>query len=368
MNAVSRILQVLPCYHERDAIGTHTRHIGELIQTRGYQTGIFVELFDGNPETHPLGDLAGRVDANTILIHHYSSGSGIPKLLLDLSGYKITCYHNITPAHFFATPEEEIIRSACQTGRLQMGMVRLSTDEVWADSAFNALELQNRGFAPGKVLPILRDYTALTKLPREQTFEAEFAGKKNILFVGRVVPNKAFHDLIMTFKIYRDTIDQNVRLILAGKDSGPYGPRLRKLCDSLGLRWGSEIARNDVVFLGAVSDERLASCYQASDVFLCLSDHEGFCVPLIEAMSFGLPVVAHRSSVVPETCDNAALLVDKREIVDLIGALNQVLNDPGPWRDRVKRRALDFAWPQLEQRFFGLLDQAIRAATDRGLR
>ena len=182
--------------------------------------------------------------------------------------------------------------------------------------------------------------------------------------------NKAPHDLMFALKQYQKFIDPMTRLILIGSNQSPYAQiQLKRLAKLLDLKL-SEVANSDsmsncdVLMLGSVTDKELATFYRSSDVFLCLSDHEGFCVPLVESMSFGIPIVAHNSSAVPETTADAAIIVDKADMVATIRGLSGLLNSSelnAEYRSRALARSKRFSWETIVSEFDSVLDETLKA-------
>jgi glycosyltransferase involved in cell wall biosynthesis len=193
------------------------------------------------------------------------------------------------------------------------------------DSGFNALDLASRGAPATTVVPILLDVRDFEDEPDPATVDAlaraRRGGGSQWLFVGGIAPHKAQHRLVQALAAYRRTYDPEARLSLVGRAISPaYHGALRLLVDSLGL--------DDVVDLpGWVSHEQLAAYYRAADVYLSLSEHEGFCVPLLEAMYHGVPVIAWARGAVPETLGDGGLLLDEDAAHVVAASVSQVLSD-----------------------------------------
>jgi glycosyltransferase involved in cell wall biosynthesis len=143
------------------------------------------------------------------------------------------------------------------------------------------------------------------------------------LFVGRVAPNKAQHDVVKAFAWYRRVFDAEASLTLVGGVSaGSYWSALERFVDGLGLSGVVRLA-------GSVSDVELEGLYRSADVFVCLSEHEGFCVPLLEAMAHGVPVVALGAAAVPETLGDAGLVLGSKRPGLVAEAVGRVMRDAG---------------------------------------
>jgi glycosyltransferase involved in cell wall biosynthesis len=222
------------------------------------------------------------------------------------------------------------------------------------------------------VSPVLRDYAALTRVPSDRRLSRQLASRrKDILFVGRLSPNKSQHDLLFLLALYQRHIDPDVRLMLAGGGGSiGYIARLTDAIRALGLTTNGPGGRReegdvDVFFSGPIDEAELATFYRQAQLFLCLSEHEGFCVPLVEAMSFGVPVIAHRAAAVPETCGDAVLLVDKKDPAAVLSAMRAALGGgdlPERLRQRGLARARDFAWERLVADFDSALEQTLKRA------
>jgi glycosyltransferase involved in cell wall biosynthesis len=143
------------------------------------------------------------------------------------------------------------------------------------------------------------------------------------LFVGRLAPNKAAHDLVKALAAYRRAYDPEARLLLVGGQGHPlYTEAVRRFVEALGLDGAVEMT-------GTVSHAELAAAYEASDVFVCLSDHEGFCFPLLEAMHHGLPIVGYDSGAVATTIGNGGLVIRSKTASEVAAAVAKVLMVPG---------------------------------------
>jgi glycosyltransferase involved in cell wall biosynthesis len=231
-------------------------------------------------------------------------------------------YHNITPASFFEAWDDQAAASM-RRARSQLGSLARRSRLALADSPFNAAELTELGYAPVVVSPLLLDLeTRLAAAdPQVREYLARTRAGHHWLFVGRLAPNKAQHDLIAAFAAYRTLYDPGARLTLIGSEAAAsYSDALYGLVDDLGLAAA-------ITFSGAVSDAELAAYYDDADVFVCLSRHEGFCVPLLEAMRHDVPVVALAEAAVPDTVGQAAVLLDAAGPQPVAAAVHVLLGD-----------------------------------------
>jgi glycosyltransferase involved in cell wall biosynthesis len=369
--------QLLPCYAGHDAIGTHVTSIHKLLVERGFKSNVFSEIIGKNvPVKAESSDqyFDNYQASDSIVIYHYSTGSMIPWRLFGSPAFKVTNYHNITPPNYFSSKGEEQAKAVTRHGRMQMPVIKMCTDATWTESQYNADEIESFGYPRSDLFPILRDFKALSNLPvNSALLEALKGNKKNVLFVGRVAPNKAPHDLFFLLKQYKKFIDPNIRLILVGFSQSPYAQvLLKELAKNLDLSLAEDlsptaIAHADILMPGQVSDVDLATIYRASDVFTCLSDHEGFCVPLVESMYFGIPIIAHNATAVPETLGSGGLIVEKNNMVATIEGLNALLNSKEV-SQHYRKMALDrsnrYNWSTIVSEFDAALDKTLQTFSD----
>jgi glycosyltransferase involved in cell wall biosynthesis len=213
------------------------------------------------------------------------------------------------------------VADRCRQGRAELGRLAGVTDLALGVSEFNRRELEAAGFRRTGVLPILVDWR-LYEAPPVRALEGRYGRGTNLLTVGRIAPNKRLEDVIKTFYFYR-RLDPGSRLLLVGSavDTEGYLVGLRKLALDLGLA-------DAVVFTGGVSQAELCTYYRLASAYLCLSEHEGFCVPLLEAMHFDRPVVAHASTGIPYTMGSAGLLLAERDFPTIAEVIHEVVREP----------------------------------------
>jgi glycosyltransferase involved in cell wall biosynthesis len=317
------IHQVLPTFAARDAIGHHALRLRELLRDNGFVSEIVAgsSQHDVRHEARSLDELNTLGGPNTRWLYHASIGWPKLSALLARPEPLATDYHNITPHEVFGAWEPHV-GSELRLGRSQLVSLARKASMHLADSAFNAAELRDLGARNVHVAPILLDDDAFAAPADAQRVAKLTAAKRGAvwLFVGRIAPHKAQHDLVSALAMARRR-DENVTLRLVGASSSHlYESTLHRHIEALGLSAA-------VTFVSGVSHGELLAEYDAADVFVSASDHEGFCVPLIEAMHRRLPVVAFASTAVPETLGSGGLLLADKSPVALACAIERVLRD-----------------------------------------
>jgi glycosyltransferase involved in cell wall biosynthesis len=316
---VGAVHQVLATLGYGDAIGHEVLGIRRALRAAGYASSIIVETADPRleDETIDYRDMVDRVTADDLVIHHFSIGSRASRTLFALPCRMILVYHNITPPEYFLGVHDFLVRQ-CFHGRRELTAYRTRVDLALGDSEFNRQELAAAGFDPTAVLPVIPDFDHLAGPPDPRIADEYDDDWTNILFVGRLVPNKRPDNLIRYFHAYKTLYNPRARLIIAGAFGGfeAYLVQLHHLIAALGVR--------DVVITGQVTDAELTGLYEVADLFLCASEHEGFCVPIIESFYTGVPVLAYAATAVPATMDGGGLLYDTRDprrVAQLIDAI-----------------------------------------------
>jgi glycosyltransferase involved in cell wall biosynthesis len=317
-----RVHQVLATLGYGDAIGHEVLGIQRVLRSAGYQSEIYVETADPRLEDQTLDyrDLVGNVTASDVLIHHFSIGSRASRTAYALPGRMILVYHNITPPEYFIGVHEDLVK-LCFRGRRELTAYIGRCELALGDSEYNRQELEALGFRSTGVLPVVPDFSHLDVAP-DRLLASEFDdGWTNVMFVGRVIPNKKFEDVIRAFHAYRTRHNPRARLLLVGSFSG--FERYFAMLQSLVARLGA----GDVHFLGHVSNGELTALYDIADLFLCASEHEGFCVPIIEAFGKGVPVLAYASTAIPATMDGGGVLYESKDPFDVARLMEAVTSD-----------------------------------------
>ena len=321
------IHQFVPTLAPRDAVGGHYMRVRTTLRAAGYTSDIYAMDARGelSREAKPFQSFAGgRKGEPTWLCYHSSIGSPIADFVGARSEPLIVDYHNITPATFFDRWEPGLA-VYLRAGRRQLRRLAPRTTLGIADSAYNAGELDELGFRRTGVVPILFDradlHVEIDESARARLASERPDGSSTWLFVGQLGPHKAQHDVVKAFAIYRRDYDPGARLRIVGRSMSPsYARALVAYVDELGLAAVVDIT-------GSVSDAVLGAHYATADVFVCLSEHEGFCVPLLEAMHHGIPVVAYRAGAITETMGAGGLGLENKDALTVSTAVARVMSD-----------------------------------------
>jgi L-malate glycosyltransferase len=318
-----KVHQVLATLGYGDAIGHEVLGIQRVLRAAGYESEIFVETADPRLEelTIDYREMVGTIQPDDVLIHHFSIGSRASRTAYALPGRMILVYHNITPPEYFVGVHRDLVK-LCYRGRRELTAYIGRSDLALGDSSYNREELDALGFPRTGVLPVVPDFAHLQGAPNRM-LAADFDDEwTNVMFVGRVIPNKKFETIIRAFHVYRTRHNPRSRLLLVGSYSG--FERYLAMLQALIARLGTP----DVHFLGHVANEELAALYGVADLFLCASAHEGFCVPIIEAFHTRVPVLAYASTAVPATMDGGGVLYDTTDPFEIARLMEAVLDDP----------------------------------------
>ena len=317
-----KIHQVLATLGYGDAIGHEVLGIQRVLRHAGFESDIFVQTADPRLEdlTRDYRDLLEASDPSNILIHHFSIGSRASRMAYAVPDRQILVYHNITPPGFFVGVHGQLAEE-CFKGKRELGMYPARVDLALGDSEFNRQELESLGFHPTGVLPVVPDFAHLDLEPNDLMAGQFDDDDMNILFVGRIVPNKRIEDVIRFFHAYQRTFNPRSRLLLVGSYGG-YEKYLSVL-----LEFVASLGTSHVHFSGHVTDAELTAYYEVADLFLCASAHEGFCVPIVEAFYKQVPVVAYAATAVPSTMDGAGVLYTTQDPFEVAALVDAVLSD-----------------------------------------
>jgi glycosyltransferase involved in cell wall biosynthesis len=314
--------QLLAALSYGDAIGNEAQAIQTHLRAAGFESDLFAEKVEPRMAhlARPLFEYERVSSPDTVCLFHFSIGSAAGRLIHHAPDRLVTIYHNITPARFFLGFHHHLM-GLCYHGRRELQAFAPRSELGLGDSEYNRRELEAAGFARSGVLPIVLDFSRYARRPAPVVERLYGDGRTNLLFVGRIIPNKKVDDLIRVFAVYKRWLNRSARLLLVGDTRGHerYYDRLREMVRELRL--------DDVVFTGHVDDDDLVAYYRVSHLFLCLSEHEGFCVPLQEAMHFGLPVVAYDAGAVRETLHGGGVLLTGKRPEVVAELAHLVLHD-----------------------------------------
>ena len=364
---MTAVHQFVPALLPRDATGDHTLELRDTLRAEGWESDIYVEAahdelqdqaiyFERYPERARPGD---------ILLYQLSTASPVADFLQTRPEALVLDYHNITPPSFYEGWEDHTSEKVALARAQAAALAPRATLGI-ADSSFNADELRRLGCTATAVVPILVEMDGR----RSRVDEVESARLAAVhgpgtvlLFVGRISPNKAQHHLVEALWLYRRWYDPEARLHLVG-------PAVTEAYVDAVFALAEELDLADAVRHGEhLTDAELAAWYGDADVFVCLSEHEGFCIPLLEAMRAGLPIVAFAAGAVPETLGTAGILLDSKRPGTVAAAVDRVRRDPALTDQLVAsghRRLDDFSLPAIRRRFVEVLtrvahDQAVSA-------
>lgn len=312
-----------------DAIGNDVLGMHRSLKKQGHETRMYAENWDVEEErvwaVREIGDFLQNPD--DVFIYHHSIGwdAGIA-LLKDLPCRKVIKYHNVTPPEFF-TGVSQWHEDRCAEGQRQLKEIVAAGCELYLSaSAYNMRDFLALGVSEAKnfVVPPFHRLDELQSTPADmKVIETYRDGKTNILSVSRVAPHKNQAALIEAFAIYHHDYNLCSRLLIVGREEEPfkaYSVRLRELIKFLCLE-------DAIVFSGELAEDALKACYLLSNVFMLASSHEGFSVPLVEAMALKVPIVSYDAAAIPETVGNAGLVLDKREPSLMAEAVNLLVED-----------------------------------------
>jgi L-malate glycosyltransferase len=316
---VSGIHQFVPMLHRSDAVGRHTLRLRDVMRERGIASRLYVEMDDPEtaPETRPFARYAEEAQAGDVLLYQFATASAMAPWLGARSETLVVNYHNVTPPEYFAPWDNGMARHQL-LAETQLRALAPRAGLGLAVSSFNEAELRAAGFGRTAVVPPAAMVPTATGAPhagREGGTGARWVS------VGRLAPNKAIELAVMALLVTRAHHDPEATLDVVGRAVVPsYTAALRRFVDELGLH-------RAVRFTGAVRDEHLVALVGGADVMVVTSAHEGFGVPVLEAMDLGLAVVANDAGALPEVVGDAGLLVEAADPYALAAAVARVRGD-----------------------------------------
>lgn len=320
-----RIVQILESLNYGDGIGNDCLAIHKTLTEAGYDAAIFATNIDSRVQEMRINGvkfLERYADNADIILCHIAYKWDFLLKLDKLRGKKIFVWHNITPPRLLEEYGDFESAAGCRKGLKQVKQIRQVPSLCLTSSNYNKRDLENMGYVcPIHIFPHLAEFKGNEDYDQDLLAHYKDDGFVNILFVGRISPNKKQQDIISAFYRYNTNINKKSRLFIVGggnKDSA-YCIALKEYPAFIGL--------DNVIFTGHVSDRQKTSYYKLADVFLCMSEHEGFCVPLLEAMHYKVPIIAYDSSAVTETLGGAGLLLKSKNPALVAEAIDRVIQD-----------------------------------------
>jgi len=315
--------QMLQGMYVTDAVTNDAFEIQKVLKSFGYKSEIFANLdyvcSECKSKVYDYKKYKDYSSSNNILIYHYATYSVVTGFVLDLPDKIILRYHNVTPYSYFELFDSKL-KAEMKRGKDDVLRLREKVVLTMAVSEFNGLDLKVLGFGKILVLPIIIDFEKFNKKYSKEVWSKFQDSHINVIFVGRIAPNKKYEDLLKIF-YYFNEINSHSRLILVGSYdfSIEYYHYLKNIIRFLDL--------SNVIFTGTVTLPELISYYRVSDLFLCMSEHEGFCIPIIEAMYFGIPIIAYNSTGIPYTLKGLGVLINKKKFQETAELMDIVFKD-----------------------------------------
>lgn len=317
---MSAIHQFVPMLHRDDAVGRHTLRLRDVLVNRGIESRIYVEMVDPDTEaeTSLFPRYADEAQRGDVLLYQFATASAIAPWLAERRETLVVNYHNVTPPEYYAAWNNPMARHQLRALHERSNLAPRTALGI-AVSAFNEAELLTAGYRRTAVVPPAA-VAPTSSVGAAQSTKGPGLGARWIC-VGRVAPNKGIELALMALLVTRAHHDPEASLQVVGRPVVPaYSRALERFVDELGIR-------EAVTFRGGINDADLVTAMGASDVLIMSSRHEGFGVPVIEAMTMGLPVVANREGALPEIVGDAGVLVDATDPYALADAAARAATD-----------------------------------------
>jgi glycosyltransferase involved in cell wall biosynthesis len=358
---MTEVHQFVHSYVDHDATSTHARHLQRIIQSLGIKSEVYAGEWRGDKSKATFFREYATANAadRTWLLYHLSTASPMAAYLKDRPEHLAMSYHNVTPYAYMA-PWEPAVAPELEIARQQLKSLSQKTELAVAASNYSEVELREAGFRKTTTAPILFDADDFSSARDQKVYDklrkAKDAGGADWLFVGRITPHKCQHQIVQAFAVYKRLYDEDARLhLVGGLSSHRYWSVLNQYVERLDLQ--------DSVFITkGVSDAALSAYYAAADVFVCLSEHEGFGVPVLEALHNDLPVVAFDAAAVGETLGTGGLVLQEKSPSVVAVAVHRILSDESlrtAMRQAGHARLQDFALPVVEKQWTQIIEQMV---------
>jgi glycosyltransferase involved in cell wall biosynthesis len=347
---VTRVHQVTGAAGRHDAVTNQLLAYSELLRGWGLDGGAHAAFIapGASDRLKPLSELEPAPE--DVVLVHYSGWIAGMEPLLELPQRKLLVYHNITPAKYFWSVHP-VVAVVCEVGREKLPALVAASRATAGVSAYNAAELRAAGARDPRVVPVLVDPGRFAHDGTGGSAEAPL-----VLVVGRLAPHKRPDLVIRAFALYQRLHAPGARLVLAGEPQHPpYRERLAQLVEEAGAR--------NVQLAGGLENDALMRAYSEASVLLSLSEHEGFCMPLIEAFHAELPVIARPHGAMPEVGGDAVLWVEDTDDLAVVAELLHIAVTDADLRAelvrRGRRRAGEFAPEKVAPAVRELIDAAL---------
>jgi len=345
-----QIFQLIPTIAYGDAVGNDTVALKKILKKMGYKSNIYAEsvVEPLDSKTAYKIDKMPKVEKDDIIIYHLSTGSELNFKFAKFNCRKIAIYHNVTPPEFFEQ-NDEFIKGINEWGLEGVKFLSDKVDYCLADSELNKQDLIDLNYKCDiDVLPIVVPLEDYKKTPNKVVVKKYNDEYTNIIFTGRIAPNKKQEDAIAAFYYYKKFWNDKARLILVGsyKETDLYYMRLKKYVEEIGVE--------DVIFTGHIKFDEILAFYKVADAFLCMSEHEGFCVPLVEAMMFQVPIIAYNSTAIPSTLGGSGFMIDDKDPIFVAKCIDKVVSDKILQHNLIKKqneRLEDFRYEHIAEQF-----------------
>lgn len=353
-----RIIQLFSSLSYGDAIGNDILALDAIIKENGFQTKIYAEKIDKRISPELASHISEfTAEPTDLLILHVGGATKLNQWIKEVKCKKVMIYHNITPPIFFDNYNKKSAEY-CERGLKEVESLNQTFDMVLACSDFNRQNLLDMGYACKiNVLPILIPFDDYKKTPNQAVLEKYNDDFTNIIFLGRLVPNKKQEHVLEAFSEYQKKFNNKSRLFIVGNPAGceNYSEKLKEYAKKLNVK--------NVIFTGHTRFDEILSYYKLSDLFLCMSEHEGFCVPLVEAMFFNIPIVAYASSAIPWTLNGSGFLLEEKNPELTAAVMNRILTDSSLKEKILKNqqeRLSDFNHEKVAEQFWNCMKDFIK--------
>jgi len=322
-----------------DAIGNEVLVIDDELKNLGYESQIYSENIDPyyKNKVKQINDFKNKIKKGDLIIYHHSIGTDIVDLLLLKNIKLIMVYHNVTPPEFFKGFNEELA-FLCGRGINQLNELKDKVEFTVTMSEYSKIELEMLGYKKISVIPMLLDKSKY-KHQTDTDFISKFKNSTNILYVGRIVNSKQIDQILRIFHYYNSNINPNSNLFLVGSYSGigeNYYEYLQSMINKAKIQ--------NVHFVKNADDAKLVTLYNLANIFITMSKHEGFCVPLIESMMFKVPIIANNSSAIPHTLSGAGILIGNERYEEVGELIDMILTD-----EKIKQQIIEKQSKRLAQ-------------------